>query len=190
MTAEDKRSVRARVRAARAQLPPGERTDAASALAARVLGVPGVAKASTVLGYAALPDEIDPAPLLAALRLRGMRVALPRVDAPAKLALHWVEEDDALEAGPFGIMEPAVSAPAARPEEIDLVLVPGVAFDAACNRLGYGGCFYDNLLPLLRPDALTVGLAYDIQVVPQVPAEDHDVAPQWVVTPTAVYRAS
>jgi 5-formyltetrahydrofolate cyclo-ligase len=186
---EEKRHIRAMAREARRSLSAEEREAAAEAIVARVLALPGVTKARTVLGYVATAEEIDPAPLIEALRIAGTQVALPRVEAPARLALHWVAQSDALEAGAFGILEPAADTPPARPEEIDVVLVPGVAYDAGCNRIGYGGCFYDNLLPLLREDALKVGLAFDVQLVDSVPAEGHDVRLDVVVTPSATYLA-
>jgi 5-formyltetrahydrofolate cyclo-ligase len=184
---EEKRDLRTRVRAARWALPDDVKRASASAVAEAVLAVPGIESARAVLGYISTPEELDPAPLLATLRQRGVRVALPRVDDPGRLTLHWFEDGDTLVRSDFGILEPPADAPAADPAELDLVLMPGVAFDATCNRLGYGGCYYDNLLPLLHPDALTVGLAFDIQLVDDVPIESHDLRPRWVVTPSETY---
>jgi 5,10-methenyltetrahydrofolate synthetase len=154
----EKHLLRAKARAARAGIAAEERETAAAALVPRVLALLGHRVPATVLGYAATAEEIDPAPVLRELEQLGARLALPRVEAPTRLALHWVTPSDVLEEGSFGILEPAEESPRAEPGEIDLVLVPGVAFDAGCNRIGYGGCFYDNLLPLLRPDALKIGL--------------------------------
>jgi 5-formyltetrahydrofolate cyclo-ligase len=185
----EKHRLRAEARAARKALTAAEREAAASAIAPLVLALLGDRVPASVLGYVATAEEIDPAPTLRGLERLGARLALPRVEAPTKLALHWVTPSDVLEEGAFGILEPAEELPRAEPSDIDLVLVPGVAFDAGCNRIGYGGCFYDNLLPLLRPDALKVGLAYDVQLVDEVPAEAHDVRLDFVVTPAAVFEA-
>jgi 5-formyltetrahydrofolate cyclo-ligase len=184
----EKDDLRMRGREARRALRAEQREAAAEAIASRVLALLGRKPVGAVLGYVATPEEADPRPLLEALEAAGARLALPRVDAPARLALHWVALADRLEPGSFGILEPAADMPLARPLEIDLVLVPGVAFDTACNRIGYGGCFYDNLLPLLRDDAVRIGLAFDEQIVEEIPAEDHDVRLDWVVTPNAEYR--
>lgn len=189
MTAE-KHALRARAREARRALTPDERAAAMHAVARLVLALPSVVDARAVLGYAATAEELDPAPVLEELRRRGARVALPRVTGPTRLTLHWVSESDELVAGALGILEPADDAPLAQPRDIDLALVPGVAFDEACNRIGYGGCFYDNLLPLLRPGVLKVGIAFDAQLVDAVPAEDHDVPLDFVVTPRAVFEAA
>lgn len=186
---EHKRHLRAVAREARRALSERERAEAASAVTARTVELLAGRKPSSVLGYVATAEEIDPELLLEALRSAGLCVALPRVTGPARLALHWVTPSDELVAGPYGILEPADELPVADSAEIDVALVPGVAFDTACNRIGYGGCFYDNLLPRLRPDALKIGLAFDVQLVEAVPAEEHDVALDFVVTPAAVFAA-
>jgi 5-formyltetrahydrofolate cyclo-ligase len=183
MSAE-KDDLRGHGRAARAGVPAVARDRASTAVAARALALPGVAGARAVLAYAATAEELDPAPLVAALRERGARVAYPRVCGPGALALHWCDDEAALAPGYCGIDEPAADLPEADCAEIDLVLVPGTAFDERCGRLGMGGGYYDRLLPLLAPGALAVGLAFDEQVVTEVPTEAHDVPLGAVITPT------
>jgi 5-formyltetrahydrofolate cyclo-ligase len=73
-------------------------------------------------------------------------------------------------------------------ESIDAVIVPGVAFDPQGRRLGYGGGFYDRLLPRLRDDCLRVGVAYDEQLVDELPVAEHDAHVHAVVTPSRVLR--
>jgi 5-formyltetrahydrofolate cyclo-ligase len=161
-----------------------DRFQAARAVAERALALPAVAQARCVLAYAATAEELDPAPLVAALRARGARIAYPRVCESGALTLHWCEEDAALARGYRGIAEPAADSPQASPDDFDLVLVPGVAFDASGARLGMGGGFYDRLLPRLSAGAMNVGLAFDEQIVERVPAEEHDVRLGAVITPT------
>ena len=86
--------------------------------------------------------------------------------------------------GWLGIPEPRPTAPQVPPESIDWVLVPGLAFDATGRRLGYGGGFYDRLLPLLRPGVQCVAGALDLQIVDEVPASPHDRRVDLVITPT------
>jgi len=144
-------------------------------------------RAPAVLAYAPTADEVDVAPLVESLRARGARVAYPRVCAPGELTLHWAGPED-LTPGYCGILEPPADASPVPPAEIDVVLVPGVAFDASCCRLGHGGGFYDRLLPRLAPDALIIGIAFDEQIVDPLPREEHDILMDVIVTPTRVLR--
>lgn len=161
---------------------------AAEDAAALTLALPELADARVVLAYGATPEEIDPAPLVAALRSRGATIVLPRIEEPGVLGLHVVGSADDLVTGAFGLLEPAADAPRAADADIDVVLVPGVAFDAQGHRLGYGGGYYDRLLPRLPVACSLIGLAYDEQIFAKVPAEDHDARVDLVVTPTRVLR--
>jgi 5-formyltetrahydrofolate cyclo-ligase len=186
--ADSKRELRAGAREARAALSVDARAEASAAVAVAALDLPEVATARSVLAYAALPEEIDPAPLVRALREIGARVAYPRVCGPGVLALHWTAADDQLAPGHAGIPEPASDSPWASPDDFDLVIVPGVAFDTACGRLGLGGGFYDAFLPTLRTNTVAVALAFDEQMVDSVPCEEHDARVDFVVTPSATHR--
>jgi 5-formyltetrahydrofolate cyclo-ligase len=186
MTGEKQR-VRGEVRSTRGGIGPAARDAAARTVAARALALPEIADARGVLAYAATGEELDPARLVNALREAGARVAYPRVCGPGRIELHWCVEDG-LAPGYCGILEPGEDTDVADVAEIDLALVPGVAFDEMCGRLGMGGGFYDRLLPRLRPDATAIGLAFDEQIVSEVPVEDHDIPLGIVVTPTRTLR--
>lgn len=183
-----KHAARVRAREARSALDDATCELAAEAIAARVLALPQIAKARTVLAYGATAEEVETAPLVAALRARGTRIAYPRVESPGVLGVHEVVEGDALEHGMFGILEPRADAPRIALDEIDAAIVPGVAFDESARRLGYGGGYYDRLLPLLREDCARIGIAYDEQLLAEIPAAEHDVDLDAVVTPTRVVR--
>lgn len=185
--AAEKRAHRERARAARCALEPDFCADAADAAAQRILALPELKVAKLVLAYSATAEEIDPGPVVEALHGAGKSVALPRVESPGVLGIHLYRDSDALEVGPFGgILQPLESAPRVPLESIDAVIVPGVAFDVHGRRLGYGGGFYDRLLPQLRPDCLRIGIAYDEQILDALPAAEHDEHVQVVVTPTRV----
>jgi len=183
---ERKRACRADARAARRAIAPDMRADASAAIAGLIERLPEIDAVRTALLYGAMPDEVDTAPLISALRARGVRIALPRVDGE-RLSLHWHDEGAPLVGGSFGLREPLPEAPHADSAEIDLVIVPGVAFDAACNRLGMGAGYYDRLLGEM-PHALSVGVAFDEQVIDEVPCEPHDLPLHAVVTPSGVRR--
>jgi 5-formyltetrahydrofolate cyclo-ligase len=174
-------------RAARRAVSAEDRPRHAEAAAERLLALPEISRARTVLAYAATPEEIDPALAVAALRSRGAIIALPRVTGPGRLVLHRVDPGTRLVPGPFGLLEPPEESPTVPPGEIDVAIVPGVAFDGACRRIGHGGGFYDRLNSMME-GAVTVGLAFDEQVLGEVPCEDHDVCVDILVTPSRTLR--
>jgi 5-formyltetrahydrofolate cyclo-ligase len=187
-----KRALREQVLAARDALAAPLRARAALAIADRVARLPSFVAARTVLLTLAFRSEWDTLPLVRAALAAGKTVVLPRVDVDARmLELRAIRDPVAdVAAGYQGIPEPGLHCPAVVHGAIDWVLVPGVAFDAAGRRLGYGGGFYDRLLPLLVPGAARVAGAFDLQVVPRVPAAPHDLAVHAVATETRTIPAS
>lgn len=138
--------------------------------------------ARVVLGYAALRFELDPEAALDRAWALGKTVALPRVDPESgALSLHVVSKGDALSESAWGVREPLATSPCIAPEAVDLVLVPGLAFDARGYRLGFGKGFYDRLLPGLTR-AVRIGLAFELSLLPEIPAEPHDVPMHFVIT--------
>jgi len=164
------------------------RGTAAEDLARALLALPELAAVQTVLAHAALPNELDPLPAIWLLRKRGVRIAYPRIEAPGVLDLHFVDHEFDLVPGPFGLAQPTAHAPRTPHTLIDAVIVPGVAFDERGTRLGYGGGYYDRLLPMCRPDCVRIGVAFDEQLLAHIPAEDHDASMDVIVTPTRVLR--
>ncbi len=184
-----KAELRLAMRAARRSIPAEDRSSQAVAIVARVLALPEVARATRVLGYAAAPEEFDPAPLLESLASRGAVVCLPRICGPEALSAHVCGPAEALEPGPFGILQPRSEAPEAELATLDLVIVPGIAFDARGGRLGFGGGYYDRLLASV-PSAVRLALAFDCQLAEKVPEGEHDERVDFVVTPARLIRGS
>jgi len=184
----------------REKLPAEERARLSAAAAARLIAVPEIAARlapqRTVSGYVAAHGEMDPAPALAECRMRGAEVVLPRVvDEAPRLRFHRAEGGAdglsvELTSGRFGLLEPPASAPEVALEAIDVVIVPGLAFDSAGRRLGRGGGYYDEAAARLRATGrgLLVGLGYDFQMVDRCPAGEGDVAVDCVVTDQRVVR--
>lgn len=184
-----KTALRSAARAARRAITPEARELAAEAVAKRVLELLGeLAPHATVLAYRAIEEELDPASTVAALRARGVRIALPRVNASGELDVCEASERCEYVPGYLGILEPAQGTPLVAPKEVDAALVPGVAFDRSGFRLGYGKGFYDRLLPLLRPECLTLGLAFDEQLADAMPHDECDAPVDAVVTPRGVWH--
>jgi 5-formyltetrahydrofolate cyclo-ligase len=179
-----KLAVRTRAIAARDALQAAERSAAAARIARSVIALPSFERARTVLLTLPFRGEWDTWPVVRAALAAGKTVALPRVDTAARmLVLHAVADPGRdIAPGYAGIPEPAASCPVLSPDAIDWVLVPGAAFDPAGRRLGYGGGFYDRLLPLLRPGVPRVAGAFEVQIVARVPAAAHDLAIGLIVT--------
>ena len=140
--------------------------------------------------YAPKGTEVDTARLDAFARARGLRVVYPRiVDGDRKLAFHEATIDQ-LVPGRFGLREPAADAAAAVAlADLAAVIVPGLAFDRAGGRIGWGRGYYDATL-VHAPAALRIGLAFECQIIEAVPREAHDAPLHHVVTEAAIYRAA
>ncbi len=167
-------------------LDPNDRRSQEADLADRFASLPGFDVARTVLLYvSAFPEEIATGPMLRRALALGKRVACPRVDrAERRLRLFEVTglESD-LTRGTLGIPEPRRRCPEIPPNQVDWILVPGLAFDDRRFRLGRGAGHYDRLLPNLRPDAPRWALALDCQWVEALPVEPHDVPLDGIVSP-------
>jgi 5-formyltetrahydrofolate cyclo-ligase len=192
---EEKRALRREMGKERAALSEEDRRLKSAAACARLLQLPELAGPGrrTVAGYVSLArhGELDPAPALDALAGRGDRIAYPRVAGDAAALAFHLAARAALVPGRFGLLEPPADAPAVPAAALDLVVVPGVAFDAAGGRVGFGGGFYDRTF---QPDRLgggrpaLVGLCFDLQVVGRCPAGPLDVPVDLIVTESRVLR--
>ncbi len=147
--------------------------------------------ASTVSTYVGVKSEVATLPLIAAAFAAGKRVAVPVVEGNSSIALYRIDSLDDLAPAAFGLFEPRreLRRKARRMlvTTIKLFLVPGIAFDSKCGRLGYGKGYYDGLLGRIKPHIPTIGLAYDIQVIPSVPMSPTDVRLGAVLTESAHY---
>ena len=169
-------------------LPPGQVTAASAALCHRLatwlssISLPSLPSLPSLLTYLAFRNEPDLALLFDLLpharwavpRIEGHRLVVHPYD-PARLVRHR-----------FGMLEPAPDLPAIGPATLDLVLVPGVAFDRQGGRLGFGGGYYDRFLP--TTPALRVGVTYDECLADVLPCGEHDQRVDWIVTPTDLFQ--
>ena len=179
-----KRALREGVLAARDSLPTEFRAAASAAIGKALAGRDDFATASTVLLTLPFGSEWDSRPLLLTALERGKTVVLPRVNATARTLelCRLTEPTQDVLPGYRGIPEPQSHCALIAADAIDWVLVPGVAFDTTGHRLGYGGGYYDRLLPQLRSDAVRIAGGYEIQLVDRVPAAPHDVPVQALAT--------
>ncbi|MBK9738235.1 MAG: 5-formyltetrahydrofolate cyclo-ligase [Actinobacteria bacterium] len=186
-----KAALRARIRAQRRARTESDLARCALHLAEAVTKTLPEAPAR-VTCYRSLPTEPGTEPLVAALLAAGHDVWLPRIDGPD---LRWVPiaEGTSYAAGPMGILEPEGAAVADLAQvQPDVILLPGLAVDAAGNRLGQGGGFYDRALAPLPQHSdggpLRVALLFDEEVLERVPTDEHDCTVDVVITPDRVVR--
>jgi 5-formyltetrahydrofolate cyclo-ligase len=184
LPAETKAILRKEIRTRLKAMPPEQRA-AASGRACALLEQQAVwKKAAVIFFYAPLPEELDIWPLLGDSLAAGKTVALPRFDSATQRYVACQIQDVAkdLSHGQFGIREAGAHCVAVPPNRLDLVLVPGVAFDLQGRRLGRGKGFYDQMLATVR--GTTCGVAFDEQIVETIPVEPHDVHLNCILTPT------
>ncbi len=186
-----KSDLRAQMRTRLRAMTDVQRHEASAAACARLTALEPFLSAGVVMLYMPLPLEVDLTPAALACFRMGKVVCVPRVDwkrrdmAPVEVASF---DDRSMDLDEHGIRTPRGGAPMP-PALIDLVVVPGLAFDDRGYRLGRGGGFYDRLLSKLRRTATTVGLAFDCQIVDAVPVDDRDMAVDMIVTDRRVTRS-
>jgi 5-formyltetrahydrofolate cyclo-ligase len=193
---EEKRALRRAMAERRDALPPDRREDMTAKAVEQFLDLPEIKQAKTIAGFVSTRSEIDTALLITRLRTKGLSVVLPRVSTelvPPRLRFHVAENRSDLIFGIFGLLEPAPTCPELAVQDIDLFMVPGLAFDKRGARVGYGGGYYDELAAYVRahPDAANarfVGYAFDFQLVETCPAGEWDVPLDYVVTDERIVR--
>jgi len=181
------------MRLLRDSLDPGERKLRSRSIFQRMESSSWFRQAQTVLFYASFGSEVETWEMMEASRKEGKRVALPRVEeSVGELFIYEVRDPEAeLAPGYKRIWEPAPDPDRRlRLDQVDLVLVPGLAFDLKGYRLGYGGGFYDRLLSRWGENRPSVGLAFDLQVVKKLPVSGHDVRLSLVLTETRSIRGT
>jgi len=143
--------------------------------------LPGTASA-----YLAMQSEIDVSTLFE--RLPGWRWVLPRVEKEGSLTFR--DRDVPRETHEYGMEQPVGEGPVIPIPEIDVFLVPGLAFNRSGDRLGRGGGYYDRVLAQRRPDSVPIGIATREWVVESIPVQDHDQPVEWLATEDGVSRCS
>lgn len=181
---EQKTAIRQQYRVLSKSLLPEQLSAASEDLRSNLVGSPYWQQAQRILMFYPLVDEPDIAPLLDFGLRTGKLIALPRYNSSQGVyeaaQIQNMAED--LVPGRFGVREPSRNCPSLPLNQLDLTLVPGIAFDASGRRLGRGKGFYDRLLP--GTTGVTLGLAFDWQESDALPVEPHDVELDAVLTPT------
>ena len=152
--------------------------------------LPEVLDAKRILFYVSFRSEVNTHSMIKQALKAGKNLILPRVYKEGhRLLLYEIKDLRELNAGFMGIPEPFVSDERIFAiDDVDLVIIPGAAFDYSGNRLGYGAGYYDSLLAERKRKMPVIALAYEEQIVDSIPAEEHDVQVDMIVTDQRVIR--
>ncbi len=186
-----KKTLRATLLKKRDSIPPEQKAGKDAAIMERLFALDAFKKAKSLLLYASFRSEVDTTGCMSETIRLGKRLILPAVDSRRReLKLYEVKEVSELKPGYMGIPEPVIKKNRqVTLGDIDLIIVPGVGFDRECNRLGYGGGYYDRLLGGTTGQRLrakrritALALAFEEQITGKIPAEPHDVKVDMIIT--------
>lgn len=181
---ETKRDIRKQMLCARDRLTDREWETYSDRITEQVVSHPLFVQAKEIWCYVSMGKEVCTEQILVSAWRAGKRIAVPKVTGKREMKFYYIESLNDLETGAFGILEPKEEKKGADCclEKSDLLmLVPGVSFDPAGRRIGYGGGFYDTYLQKIE-GCHTFGLAFEVQMADQIPAEAHDIRMEYVMT--------
>ncbi len=189
---ETKQKIRQAFLKKRDMLPVDIKKEKDTLIKKHVIEQPEFIKAKTVLFYASFRSEVDTKEIINISLKTGKTVILPKVDRQEKvLKLYEIKDINELSPGYMQIMEPTASEERLKSlADIDLLLIPGAAFDLQGNRLGYGAGFYDKLLSDMKKKILIIAPAYEEQVAEKIAAEPHDVKVDRIITDKRIINCS
>lgn len=192
-----KKTLRKKVLEKRRSIPPSEKKKKNDLIKDNLLNFTGFKKAQAVLFYASFGTEVNTIGMIEESLKMGKKVIVPKVDKERnRLRLYEIKDLRELSPGYMGIPEPSLPDERIRDtKDVDLVIVPGTAFDYSGNRLGYGAGFYDILLSDTEKSESTraekipfVALAYEEQLIDSIPSEMHDVKVDVIITDKQVIK--
>lgn len=174
-----KNALRKQMREKRQALSPALHAEKSKMIRQRLEKEAAFNQAKSVLTYLSTPEEVDTHGIMKDLLAKGITVYAPRITKD-KLVLCKIDSWEDLEPGAMGILEAREALPEAKVQTVDLILVPGIAFDEHGHRIGYGKGYYDKLLKTIR--GYKVGLAFSEQMISEIPSEAHDVPLDLIIT--------
>lgn len=173
------------MRGLRASAPAAACAERSSAIVRRLIDLPVLTKAKRVALFWPMEarHEVDLRPLDQALRGRGVRVAYPAVDPEAtRMTFRFIDDVGEMREAGNGFQEPPPESEEAKDGDLDAIVVPALCVDPRGHRIGYGAGYYDRTLPRYAPPAVAIAVAYEYQLVPEVPNAEDDVTVSWVIT--------
>lgn len=186
----DKKTIRKEILRRRDSLDPKKKRQKDRLIMDKVFSLLEFQRARTIFYFASFRSEVSTLPHIKEAFRQGKRIFLPKVDNLKKrLKIYEILDLEEIKPGFMGIPEPEVSADRERNiNEVDLVIMPGVAFDPQGNRLGYGAGYYDKLLSSLKRIIPLIAIAFDEQILESLPSEGHDVKIHMIVTDRRIIK--
>jgi len=184
-----KSGLRSALKASLGSIPRVEHSSHARLVAEHLINSDVYRSVRTIYAYASLLTELSLDPFMATALADGKRICIPAIDWDTKsmIPAQIQNLDTDLESGRYGVRTPVPSCPLVEPNDIDLILIPGLAFDHDLNRLGRGAGFYDRMIDSMSTSSTRpplVGVCFDCQIVERVPTEPHDHPMDRVITQT------
>jgi len=188
----DRNTLRKSRLAARDQMEPTLRNEKSKRICTLLTGHPVVTDADHLFVYVDFRSEVETMDMIRQLIAAGKTISVPvtLLEQSRLQAIRLTNPDTQLIPGCYGIPEPTqnqIAVATVDPATIDTVLIPGSVFDTGGGRLGYGGGYYDRFLTESAPRAVRVGVAFELQLVEQVPMEPHDQYMDVLVTEQKIY---
>jgi 5-formyltetrahydrofolate cyclo-ligase len=170
-----------------------EKDELSREICAKFATLPEYARAKTVMYYIDVRSEVRTRHALPAALAENKKVVVPWCNDKGELELFHLENMDELAVGMYKILEPKqelreLPGKQILAEDLDLVMVPGVAFDRSGARMGHGKGYYDKLLQHARADAPLIALAFECQLFPEIPTAPHDIFMDLIITEGAIYH--
>lgn len=186
---QDKSVIRKTALALRAAMTQEERDNKSREILPLIVHLAEFQQAKTIMSFLNFRDEVNTTLLATKILAYNKNLVLPRCAPKGQLIAAKIRDLSAdIESGKWGIREPKMEGLSpVDPKEIDLIFIPGAAFDFQGNRVGYGGGYYDRFLPQLRPGVPKIALAFSCQVLSEVPTEPFDQKVDALVTEERVF---
>lgn len=185
---QTKTALRLRAKEARSLLSPSQIAEYSTAIGRNLLNL--LNGFETVMVYVSKVPEVDTGDLILDLNRRGVQVVVPIIERETcSLRLSYLPDPSVLVPSTFNVPEPLGHELPARPEDVQAVIIPMLAFDAGGNRLGYGAGYYDRFL-CRYPHPIKIGIAFSCQQAESIPVDGNDVKMDYIVTENEIIRCS
>lgn len=187
---DDKARLRDEAKAIRAAIPLADRTKKSTAIFSNLIGLPAFKEANGVFTFVSFRDEVQTKAIIEYLWEQDKRVYIPYIQEKGnEMRASELKSYTELTAGYFGVLEQREDAVRiTATDNIDLVITPGLLFDVAGYRVGYGGGYFDRFFSTFNTPVTKIGICFSEQIRPSVPRDSFDIPVDWIVTDKDVYE--